>query len=96
MKRIVRITINIGFINFVPFLRASLEPIRFPAMPKTAPGMPIAHKICPLTANVTKAAMLEARFTTFALPEAVRRSNPAKTVKPRIRNVPVPGPKNPS
>ncbi len=50
----------------------------------------------PARANVIKAETFDARFTSLAFPEDVRRSKPAIAEKARIRNVPVPGPKNPS
>ena len=37
-----------------------------------------------------------ARFSTLALPPAVRRSKPIRVVKAMMANVPVPGPKIPS
>ena len=37
-----------------------------------------------------------ARFSTLALPPAVRRSKPIRVVKAMMANVPVPGPKMPS
>ena len=87
---------NIGRMNRAPFFMAILEPKILPAIPKIAAGSPICHIIWPLMANVTNAAIFDARFTTFAFPEAVKRSKPLNIVKHKIRNVPVPGPKNPS
>ena len=96
INKITSITINIGLINLAPFLSAILDPKIFPAMPNTAAGRPICHNIFPFTANVINAATFEARFTSFALPEDVRRSKLAKAENAIIRNVPFPGPKKPS
>ena len=50
----------------------------------------------PRQANSEKAARLEAKFTTLALPEARVRVSPKTVVKATTRSEPVPGPKKPS
>lgn len=71
---------NIGLIIFFPPFKASPDPIQFPTIPNTAAGKPIAHTILLPNAKVIKAAILEAKFTIFALPEAVTKSNPISPV----------------
>jgi len=65
-------------------------------MPNAAAGSPMCQIILPPIANVINAAMLEAKLTSFVLPDAVSRSKPTIPVNAIIKNVPVLGPKNPS
>ena len=67
-----------------------------PRIPNTAPGRPRTNMTLPASAKVSSEEMLDIRLTTFAFPEAVVESKRVSPVNRKIRNVPVPGPKNPS
>ena len=66
--------INTGLINLDPFFTTIFEPIRLPAIPAIAAGIPMINKTFPLTMKVIIAAILDAELITFVLPLATTKS----------------------
>ena len=83
---------TVGFTIFEPFLMASPAPRKCPAKLVTVPIRPSTIKTFPLIRLVISAPMLDARFTSFTLPLAVRTSIFARLQNTSRKNVPLPGP----
>jgi len=79
-----------------PLRTARWAPTAAPAALAAAMGSATAQMTTPRLANRSIAATLDARLTTFALPEARVSASPNTTAKATTSIDPVPGPKKPS
>lgn len=83
-------------INLFPLFIANFAPTNPPKALQIAIGNAIFHIICPFIRNKQIEPKLVARFINLAFVLAFRKSIPNNVINPKIKNVPVPGPINPS
>ena len=75
---------------------ASFAPIKPPKALQMAIGMATAQIICPFSKKRQMDPALVAKLMSLALALAFRKSKPKIVTNPKIKNVPVAGPINPS
>ena len=82
--------------NLFPLRMASLAPKAPPTALQIAIGIAILKMIVPFSKKKHIEPKLVARFTNFALADALRKSYPSKLIKAIMKKLPAPGPINPS
>ena len=86
----------IGRIIFAPFFMASREPTKLPAIEHIRQGTATTKRIFLAIRYITVEPTFEAKFISLVVPLAFTSSKCSNEERINVKNIPVPGPKNPS